>query len=254
MTWQGDYSFLLHNLILKDFRIRYRSMSLGVFWSLLNPLVFMGVLTFVFTRIFLNDIPYFALFVLCGIVPFNFFTLAWSGGTSSLWDNAGLVKRVPIPREIIPIASVLSNCVHLVIQIALLLGAAVVAGPGFNLQWLWLPLLWAPLIVAICGLSLLTSCLSVFNRDTRYVVESLNTVLFWLVPIFYAMSLVPAQYRGLYLLNPVAVLTLCLRSVLIEAKAPPLDLLLRLLAVSGVFLLMGLAAFRGMKGRLHDYL
>src|SRR5215469_1890436 len=140
--WTGEYNFLLSNLIQKDFKVRYRNMSLGVLWSLLNPLVTMSALTFIFTRIFPTSQPDYPVFVLCGLVPFNFFTLAWSTSTSSLIENAAIIRRMPIPREAVPIATVFGNCIHLLIQIGLLLAFTLAFGLGVNWHWLWLPVVW----------------------------------------------------------------------------------------------------------------
>jgi ABC-type polysaccharide/polyol phosphate export permease len=230
-------------------------MSLGIFWSLVNPLVMMAMLTFVFTRIFPNNvIPNSAVFVLCALVPFNFYSLAAAVGTTSILDNRVLIKRVNFPREIIPLTSVLCNCMHFLIQIALLLILVLAVGYGVNVYWLWLPVVWGLEIVFLCGLTLATSALDVYVRDTRYLVESSNLVLFWVVPIFYPFSVIPQKYHLIYQLNPIAAVVLACRNILLEAKAPQSSLLLKLAPVSFLFWLLGLAIFGRLERRFADLL
>ena len=252
--WTGDHLFLIQNLILKDIRVRYRNMSLGVLWSLLNPLVMMGVLWFVFTKIYDTQIPHFAVFVLCGIVPYNVFALSWLTGTTSLVESATLIKRVPVPREIIPIAAVLSNCVHMSCQVALLLVLVAFTGGGVNRYWIILPLVWLLEILFVLGLALIFSALNVYTRDVRYVVESVNVVLFWLVPIFYPLSRIPTEFREIYQYNPVAALVLAMQRILVEGVYPQTSLLLKLAASSLLVFVLGFIVFRKLRTGFYNYL
>ena len=249
-----DHLYILYNLISKDFKIRYRNMSLGIFWSLLNPLIMVAVLTYVFTKIFRSSVIHnYPLFVLIGLVPFNFFTLAWATGTNSILDNAALVKKVRFHREVIPLSVVLGNVIHFVIQVLLLL-LLILFFVGVNRQWVWLPVVMGLEIVFVCGMALAFSALDVYYRDTRYVVESANLVLFWLVPIFYSFDQVPPDYRLLYELNPVAAVVLACRLIFLNGAAPPVSLLWKLTLVSFGALAGGFLLFGRMKKRFADYL
>jgi lipopolysaccharide transport system permease protein len=249
----SDSLFVLSNLISKDFKVRYRNMSLGIFWSLVNPLVMMSVLTFVFTVIMPNERPHFPLFVLMGLLPYSYFTLAWSMGTNSVVENVSLIKKLRFQRELLPVSVVLANALHYLIQLGLLLIAvAIVVGVGVN--WLWLPALFGLQIVFVCGMALLFSALDVYFRDTRYIVESSNLVLFWLVPIFYGFEAVGERYAWIYELNPIAAVILLTRTVLLDGAAPNLVTLGKLAAVSTVTLAAGTFVFRRLQRDFADYL
>jgi ABC-type polysaccharide/polyol phosphate export permease len=257
--WGGEYVFLFENLILKDFKIRYRNMSLGILWSLINPLVMMTVLSFLFIRVFASGgsdahNKLFPVFVLCGLVPFNFFVGALMAGATSIVDNAGLIKRVPVPREVVPIAAVLSNCVHLLIQIALMLLLTVAFGRQPNRYWLWLPLIWILYVAFVCGLALGASAINVYIRDTRYVLESFTTVLFWLVPIFYPFSIIPSKYKGIYQFNPVAALVLAMRNILMDGTAPPVSLVFNLTLAPCFSLGLGFLIFKRLKIGFYEHI
>jgi len=249
----GDSLFILRNLIAKDFKIRYRNMSLGILWSLVNPLVMMGVLTFVFTSLMQNPRENFPLFVLVGILPYNFFSLAWSTGTNSIVENSRLIKKVPFQRELLPLSTVLATSLHYFIQVGLLLLAVgVVIGPSWS--WIWLPAVVALQLVFVAGLTLATSALDVYLRDMRYVVESTNLVLFWLVPIFYGFDDVPSRFAWIYELNPVAAVILLLRTILLDGQPPNLSTLVKFAAVSIGTMFIGGLIFRRLKRNFADYL
>jgi ABC-type polysaccharide/polyol phosphate export permease len=120
--------------------------------------------------------------------------------------------------------------------------------------WLWLPVVWGLEIVFVCGLALMFSALNVYVRDMRYVVESGTTVLFWLVPVFYSFSIIPAKYVDIYLYNPLAAVIRCLRFILVDGQPPLTGTMLKLVVSSFAALAIGIVVFEKLKRRFYEFL
>ena len=251
------HRFAMRNLIAKDFRIRYRNMSLGVFWSVLNPLVMLGILIMVFTVVYpQSGQPYFPISVLLGLVSYNFFTLCIPAATISVIENAPLVKKVAFPRQILPISVVLSQSIQVMVQLGLVAIFLLLFRVPLTAKLLLAPLIVGVLLLFVVGVGLLCSALNVVFRDTRYIVESMLTVLFWLSPVFYPLSIVhekfPVWLFGIYILNPLAGCIEALRRVILQGLYPDMVSLAVAAAVSIVTLAAGFSLFTRLQRRFAD--
>jgi ABC-type polysaccharide/polyol phosphate export permease len=239
--------FALVNLVLKDFRVRYRNMSLGVLWSVLNPLVMLATLSFVFTCIFPRRQENFPMFLLLGLVAYNFFAMCMSAAIVSIPDNAPLVKKVVFPRVFLPISAVAAQSIHMLIQLALLWVFIIFFSIPVSWAYLWLIPVYAVELIFIMGMALICASLNVFYRDMQYLVESALLVLFWLSPILYSVSRVrdslPRPLYVLYMINPLAPIIDACRRVVLEGLAPNLAAFAFCAVVSILTLVVGLVAF-----------
>ncbi len=251
------YRHALRSLVLKDFRVRYRNMSLGIFWSVLNPLIMLGVLVIVFSYIHpQRQTRFFPVFLLLGLVPFNFCSMVISTSTACILDHAHIIKKVAFPRVIIPLAVVYSQIIHLVMQLAVLFMFILLFRVPLHGTLVWLPLIYLVELVFLLGAAYLLSALNVFYRDVLYLVQSILTVMFWFTPIFYALPMVrtslhPALYQ-VYLLNPLAGCIDASRRAVLEGQAPDLQAFGTAVAVAVVILLVGVYYFTRKEGQFAE--
>lgn len=239
---------LLQLLVRRELKVRYKDSTLGFLWSLLRPLALL-VVYYVALGKFLGAeraIPDFAIYIFTGLTVWQLFAEIVSGGTGSILGNAGLVKKVYLPREVFPLSVVGSALVNLVVQLAILVVATAALGVfPIGSRWLFLPL--ALLVVLVWGtaLGLLFSALNVFLRDVQYLVEIGLMVMFWTTPVVYSWAQVQQATAGsallqeLYLANPAAVAVMGLqRTFWVSGSGSPVpdDLGLRM----GVMVLVGL--------------
>lgn len=251
------HRYALRNLIVKDFRIRYRNMSLGVLWSVVNPLVMLGVLVVVFTYIFpQGDSVFFPISLLLGLVSFNLLSLCIPAATGSVVDNAPLVKKVVFSRQILPISVVLSQSIQALTQFGLVVVFVVIFQVPITAKFLLIPVIYAVLLLFVIGIGLLCSALNVVFRDMRYLVESVLSVLFWLSPVFYMLPTVqknfPPWLYPIYILNPLAGCIDALRRVVLENKFPDCQSFTAAVVVSLVALITGFVVFSRLQRQFAD--
>jgi ABC-2 type transport system permease protein len=202
---------LLVNLVRLELKAKYKSSTLGFVWSLLNPAMYLVVFYVAFNGILGAGIPRFPIYLLAGLLVWNFFTAALSAGTASIVGGAGLVKKVWFPREILPLASTGAALVHFFLQSLVLVLA--LAGLRHPVGWAYLtllPLALLDLILLTSGLAVLLAAANVYLRDIQHFVELALLAWFWVTPIVYLYSQLTKHMggRNLPLLNPITPIVL----------------------------------------------
>lgn len=212
---------LLRAMVATDFKIRYQGSVLGYLWSFVRPLTLFVVLYIVFAKFFKvgANVPYFGVYLLLGIMLWNFIAEATSSGLSSLVERGDLIRKVQIPRYIIVITAVSSAGINLVINLLVVAIIAFIVGVPFNPEALAaVPLLLVELVIMAMAFSFLLSVLYVRFRDIKYIWELFLQVAFYATPIIYPISKIPEKYQSWIALSPATQIIQDMRYVLVTTK------------------------------------
>lgn len=250
---------LLKNLVVRDLKHRYVGSIGGFIWSVIHPLVLLVSYTFVFTVIFPQKLgpefgtDSFAIFVLCGLLPWLLFSDTLIRNCSVISDNAPLITKTVIPAEILPISVTISNLVQHMIGLTILL-IVMVGFYSIHLSALWIFLYMAMLLMLAQGLGWILAGLHVFLRDTIQALQILIFLWFWFTPVLYSADHLPANLRFLAAFNPMALIVTGYRNSLLNIAQPgPVEVGLVFAASLGV-LLLGAALFKQAKPAFPDVL
>ncbi len=259
------YRELILSLTARELKVRYKNSVLGFFWTLLNPLGMMLVFTVVFTVLMPGgNIEKYPIFLLCGLLPWNFFSSGVMTTTSSIVGNSNLVKKVYFPREAVPIASVLANLVNFLLALLVLFALLLVFRARLS-PFLWmLPIVILVQTCFILGIALILSAVNVFYRDTLMVMDVLMLAWFFLTPVLYPIDILPRSYqvlgitldihRLMYILNPMASLIAAYRDLLYWGYRTQWDFFLRTAVTALVVLAVGYWFFSRYSSRFGEEL
>lgn len=242
--WLIKYRDLLWNLTITDLKIKYQSSALGFAWSLLNPLLMMLVLYFVFVNVFRFNQDNFALYILVGLIAWRFFANGTSMAMSSIVGRSSLVTKIYIPRQILVLSIALSCFISSLLEFCVLIPLLFIFGVKITPYILFLPIVHGIFFFIVFGVSLMLAALYVYYRDLNQIWEVCIQLGFFLSPICYPLSTIPVKYLPYYLLNPITLLMEMYRNFLLYGIGPfPLSILY-IIIVGVILMVIGMAVFK----------
>ena len=249
-----EYRELLYFIVLRDIKVKYKQTVIGAGWAVIQPLFTMVVFSVIFGRLAnlpSDGVPY-PIFSFAGLVPWVFFSNGLTQSSGSLVGGGGLIKRIYFPRLIVPIAGVLSGIVDFFLSFLILLGMMAYFGIVPTVAVIWLPFLLLLAIVTSLGVGLWLSAMNVQFRDIRYAVGFIVQIWLYATPIAYPSSMIPAQWRALQGLNPMAGVVEGFRWALLGTETAPGSMLMISVPAALVLLISGALYFRRMEKNFAD--
>ena len=196
------YRPLIHELVIRDLKVKYRRSFLGYLWSLLNPLLMMTVMAVVFSHIFRANVENYPLYLICGQTLFTFFTESTNMSMYAILNNAQLIKKIYIPKFIFPVSRVISCFVTMSFSLTAILLVMIFTRAHFYWTILLAPIPIAFLLLFCCGMGMMLSALSVYFRDITHLWGVVTLAWMYATPIFYTIDMMPKLLMQVMKLNP----------------------------------------------------
>ena len=239
-----QYRELLKSNIKKEIRGKYKGSFLGVLWSFLNPLLQVLVYAIVFPYIMRIQTPNYLQYLIVGIIPWTFFTTVLNQGMIAVRMNAGIIKKVYFPREILPISVALSGLVNFFISCIIILLFCIFGGLGVSWHLVLLPVFAIVQFFLTLGIVMALSAINIYIKDIEYIVQFVINMMFYGTPILYSAELFPQKIRWVLYINPLTELIDAYRDIFMYYKLPELLPMAYLFGVTIVLFFIGLAIFR----------
>lgn len=239
-----NYRELLKSNVKKEIRGKYKGSFLGVLWSFINPLLQVAVYAIVFPYIMRIKTENYLQYLIIGIIPWTFFITVINQGMIAVRMNAGIIKKVYFPREILPISVALSGLVNFFISCIIIVLFCIFGGIGISWHIILLPVIAILQFFITLGIVLALSAINIYIKDTEYIVQFLINMLFYATPILYQTTLFPEKIRWILYLNPMTEIIESYRKIFMYHTVPSLQAFLYLAIVATVIFLIGLFIFR----------